>query len=254
MNAPEDILGGKQFLFKQSNTTSGELWAEKIAAELGELLHLTMMHVQFAQHNGTFGVIMENFVSKDQELQDGGQLLSKAIPDFNVNSLDFYTIENIMSEIVNFEMETDFIRLCLFDALIASSDRHCENWGVIYDKGNYTFAPIYDNGNSLGFNVANEKLSLCEQAFQTFTNRSKTQIEVGGKRKPKTMLLLNYLLCNYHGIVQKEMDSYRSLDYHKVSAIINGIPPEIMSVQQQEWVYYLIKYRHKWLTEYRWKE
>lgn len=244
-------------MFKKSKTTKGELWAEKIAAEIGILIGLNMMHVQFAKNEDAYGVIMENFVPIGHELQDGGGLLSKLLPEFKVSSLDFYTIDNIMNVVAYFEMEQQFIQLCLFDALIASSDRHCENWGVIHNKGTYTFAPIYDNGDSLGFNVPDEKLTLYEKdmnAFNAFTNRTKTLIEVDGKRKPKLNVLLNYLLDNYGEIVSKEIDRLRALDYNGILAITNQVPTEIMSNEQKKWVNRLIKYRHVWLIDYKWRE
>lgn len=215
-----------------------------------------MMHVQFAKYNGTYGVIMENFSPKGLQLEDGGTLLSRVIPYFKVDSLEFYTIENIMAEISRFAMHKQFIELCLFDALIASTDRHCENWGILFDGETYRFAPIYDNGGALGFNVHDDKLKLyaCDvKAFQAFTDRTKTLIEVDGKRKPKVAKLLNYLYDNYEGVVREIIRNFKMLDYNDILSIINRVPEEIMSKKQQEWVYSLIQYRHYWLTEYKWR-
>lgn len=256
INAPEEIFEGKTFLFKESKTVLGELWAEKIAAEIGKLLSLNMMHVQFARNNETYGVIMENFVPRGCQLEDGGTLLSKTIPSFKVDSVENYTIENIMIEVERFGMEKQFIELCLFDALIASTDRHCENWGIVYDGVRYQFASIYDNGGALGFNVHDDKLDLYAsdlKAFQAFTNRTKTLIEVNGKKKPKVMLLLRYLYDNYEEIFLEAMAIFETLDYNKVSSIVDQVPLEIMNKKQQEWVKSLIRYRHNWLIEYKWK-
>lgn len=245
--APEKLFNNK-FLFKESKTMIGELWAEKVSAEIGTLLGLKMMHVQFAKLNNQLGVIMENFVPRGYDLQDGGSLLTKSIPNFNVISLDFYTIENIMNEITFFNMEKKFIEMCFFDFLIASSDRHCENWGLLHSKGSYQFAPIYDNGDSLGFNVPLHKLELYNRdikAFEGFTNRSQTLIEVAGKRKPKTIKLLEYLRSNYHTIYNEVVESYSNLDYNLVLAILDKVPDEIMSDIYKEWVLRLIKHRHQ---------
>jgi hypothetical protein len=43
-----------------------------------------------------------------------------------------------------------------FDALIANTDRHSENWGFLVDQSvpgdaSYSLAPAFDNGTSLGF-------------------------------------------------------------------------------------------------------
>lgn len=245
-------------MFKETKTTLGELWAEKIAAELGITLGLNMMHVQFAKKGNKYGVIMENFVPAGHELYDGGRLLLKTIPNFNVWSLKFYSIENIMNEIAYFGMEREFIKMCLFDTLIASQDRHCENWGILDDKqGTYSFSPIYDNGDSLGFNLPERKLiqhKTDRRAFEAFTNRTTTQIEVNGETKPKLKIMLKYFYDNYHNIMIEEIEKFRTIDYNNVLAIINAIPNEIMSSDQKYWVFDLIKYRHEWLIEYKWKE
>lgn len=250
VHSPEEIFGRKQFLFKESKTVIGELWAEKVSAEIGLLLGLNMMNVQFAKLGNQLGVIMENFVPAGYDLQDGGSLLTKSIPKFNVGSLDFYTIDNIMDEISFFNMEKKFIEMCVFDFLVASSDRHCENWGLVHKKGTYEFAPIYDNGDSLGFNVPLNKLELYERdvkAFEGFTNRSQTLIEIDGKRKPKTLRLLEYLKANYHTLYNEIIACYSNLNYNLVLDILSKVPNEIMSEVYKKWVLRLIKHRHQLL-------
>lgn len=223
---------------------------------MGKLLGLNMMNVQFAKKNDTYGVIMENFVLNGHELQDGGSLLTKTVPNFRVNSLDFYTINNVMNEIAQFNMEKCFIELCLFDFLIASTDRHCENWGIIHNMGEYHFATIFDNGDALGFNVTNEKLELYktnQKAFEAFTNRAKTLFEINGKSNAKAKVLLNYL-CNLHKeIIAEVIAEFATLNYNEVLVIINQVPEELMSKDQKDWVMRLIKYRHNWLINYKWR-
>lgn len=244
-------------MFKESKTGLGELWAEKIASELGKMLHLNMMNVYFAKSNRTIGVIMENFVPNGHTLIEGADLLTKAIPSFNVNSLEYYSIENIMNEIEAFKMEQNFIDLCIFDALIAGTDRHCENWGIIDSGTDYYFAPIYDNGSSLGFNLHQKKLELYErdlQAFKAFNNRTITQIEIDGKRKPRVKLLLNFLFKNYKDLFIKSMEKFALLNNDEVIFIINKIPLEIMNEREKQWVKRLVFYRYNWLMNFEWKE
>ncbi|PCJ44697.1 MAG: hypothetical protein COA81_00005 [Alphaproteobacteria bacterium] len=57
-------------------------------------------------------------------------------------------------------------RLFVFDALIANTDRHHENWGIILkgarSKGQeliLDLSPAFDNGTSLGYNFIDNKLS-----------------------------------------------------------------------------------------------
>ena len=41
----------------------------------------------------------------------------------------------------------------LFDAWVAGSDRHDENWGAVTDGSDVHLAPSFDHGNALGFQV-----------------------------------------------------------------------------------------------------
>lgn len=51
----------------------------------------------------------------------------------------------------------------LFDTLIGNTDRHSENWGFLVegtqDARQFTLAPLYDNGTSLGYGTTDAKLA-----------------------------------------------------------------------------------------------
>mgnify|MGYP000521846147 FL=1 len=59
-------------------------------------------------------------------------------------------------------MIESFFRCFVFDALIANTDRHHENWGMIFRKKGDQYSggisPAFDNGTSLGHNYVEEKL------------------------------------------------------------------------------------------------
>jgi hypothetical protein len=61
-------------------------------------------------------------------------------------------------------------RVLAFDALIGNTDRHPENWGFLFpprrgEAATVTFAPVFDNGASLGYEQVEAKLrSACEPA------------------------------------------------------------------------------------------
>ncbi|UOR10259.1 HipA domain-containing protein [Halobacillus amylolyticus] len=242
-----------RYLFKVPKVSNGEIWAEKVSSELGKMLHLKMMNVEFAEQNGRKGVILENFISKTEGMADGGEILSTILDEFNPWSLDQYSIENIMISLQPFGFEKDFVSLCVFDCLIANQDRHCENWAVVLSDGTPVFSPIFDNGASLGFNVGSRKLEDLmkdERMFKGFTNRSKTLIEVEQKKKPKVLKLLNYLKEQYPCYTKDEIRRIGSLDLSKLSNILNKVPLAIMSVLEKEWVLKLIHYRKQWMLEW----
>src|SRR5215467_5980582 len=58
-----------------------------------------------------------------------------------------------------------------FDALIGNTDRHPENWGFlkrIYaaQPPGWSFAPIFDNGTSLGYELVEERLQEASTSGQ----------------------------------------------------------------------------------------
>ncbi|WP_170006027.1 HipA domain-containing protein [Bacillus fonticola] len=243
----------EKFLFKIPRV-KGEIWAEKVAAEIGKSIGLTMMNVSFATHNEREGVLLENFSPRGIEMHDGGEILSTIVEQFNPKQLDDYSIENIIKALNHFNLIGQFISVCVFDSLIANQDRHCENWAIMLVKGNYNFSPIYDNGASLGFNESEEVLREYlrdEVRFKAFTNRAKTLIEVNGNRKPKVKQLMDYLSVHFAKTVNREIDRTQSLDYNKLNTILDKVPDHLMSDIQRDWVVKLIAYRVDWLTYWR---
>ncbi|PRO66357.1 HipA domain-containing protein [Alkalicoccus urumqiensis] len=243
----------KRYLFKVPKVSNGEIWAEKVSSELGKELHLKMMHVEFAEQKERKGVILENFISNTEVMADGGEILSSILDEFNPWSLEQYSIENIITSLQPYNLEKDFIALCFFDSLIANQDRHCENWAIVLGHGSPVFSPIYDNGASLGFNAGHQKLEKLikdERMFKGFTNRSKTLIEVEGKKKPKVLELLNYLNVHYPSYTKDEISRIESMDPARLRDILNNVPVEVMSDLEKEWVVKLVTYRKHWMVEW----
>ena len=254
---PSNEMRSERFLFKIPKSNPGENWAEKVAAEVGLQLGLATMDVRFAVKGDVKGVLLKNFLMPNTEKIDGGELLARSNEKFNPLSLTDYTIERIMDGLDPYQLESNFISLCVFDFLIANQDRHCENWALILDKTGYSFSPFYDNGASLGFSLDNETLNsyLTDEArFIAFTNRSKTIIEVGGKRKPKFKKLLQYIDRHFPNVLNSEIDRLETLDYNKLKQVLAEIPEEWMNSLQKEWVLKLILFRKQWLLKKLWRE
>lgn len=240
----------KRYLFKLPKENTGEIWAEKIAAEVGKVLGLETMTVEIAEHNDNYGLLLTNFTDENSEFFDGGDLIKRNITDFDTYDLKDYNLETVMNSLKPFNLESDMISIIIFDALIANQDRHCENWGIIQHNEDFKMTPVFDNGASLGYNNSEERIKLMFQdirMFEAFTNKSKSIIGLIDKKKPKLTTFLPELLELYPDCVRKELNRLERLKPEALSNILNRIPGCIMSEIHKEWVTRLLFYRKSWL-------
>lgn len=93
---------GERCLFKLPKEDAiGEIWAETVASEVGKTLNLEMMDVSIVRYRGRDGTLLKNFVEYGkEEFFDGGDLLKTVIDDFDTNNLQGYTINNIITSLI----------------------------------------------------------------------------------------------------------------------------------------------------------
>ena len=140
-----------------------DLWAEKIAAEIAALMGVPAAKVDLAQRGDVCGVLSGRI---EGTLTHGNQLLSVVYPDYRAQSkgrVAGYDLPSIQQALGRYHGWSDshgafdsFAGLLVLDALIANTDRHHENWGIIEET--QRLAPTYDHGASLGFNVPQRML------------------------------------------------------------------------------------------------
>ena len=137
-------------LFKKARPNTGEDWAEKIAAELCELLGLPHADYELAVYNDENGIISPSFLpsQKGGILTLGNEILARIVSNYPQDSKDLsqHTIDNVFNAIgdalvnlpidwtpperISYATET-FVGYLLLDAWIGNSDRHHENWAFI---------------------------------------------------------------------------------------------------------------------------
>lgn len=140
-----------------------DLWAEKIAAEIAALMGVPAAKVDLALRGDVCGVLSWRIAGT---LTHGNQLLSVIYSDYQAQSkgrVPGYDLPSIRQALEPYEGWSDtlgafdcFAGLLVLDALIANTDRHHENWGIIEET--QRLAPTYDHGASLGFNVPQRML------------------------------------------------------------------------------------------------
>jgi hypothetical protein len=152
----------------------GEDWAEKIAAELAELIGLPAAVVELAVRDSAAGCLSRDLKpGVGWEMHTGAVLISEVDPRLTVRSRDRvgHNLGNIARVLESVAVPSGWTNLpsglsaldvfcgfLMFDAWIANLDRHEENWSVLQaPDGSRHLAPSYDHGNSLGFNLLDSK-------------------------------------------------------------------------------------------------
>ncbi|AFZ23917.1 HipA-like protein [Cylindrospermum stagnale PCC 7417] len=161
-------------LFKKARPNTGEDWAEKIAAELCELLGLPHAYHELATLNGDNGTISPSFLCKNGSLITGNEILARRLPSYPQDLRDHsqHTIDNVLNAIGGSEVNLPigwkppegisnavdtFVGYLLLDAWIGNTDRHHENWAFISVEDKIYLAPTYDHGSCLGRNEPDSK-------------------------------------------------------------------------------------------------
>jgi hypothetical protein len=168
------------WLFKYARVSNGQVtgehWAEKVAAEIAELLSIPHGRVELASFEGSPGCVSRCFADKTRGvvLIHGNDLLAGSVLGYDRagrRAQPDHTIENIAKAVsaaivdrderdVAFSQLAGFVTL---DALILNTDRHHENWGLIQTRSlggtlTHRVAPTFDHASSLGRNEPVEKL------------------------------------------------------------------------------------------------
>ncbi len=175
----------EEWLFKAARQGTGEDWAEKVAAELCDLLDLPHATYELAkwteEKNGESkewdGVVTRRIEDVNERLLLGNEVLAGHVnryPEaeedrFYVNpkyTLDL-TLNVLGDDELNVRLDPDwplphevatvpeaFLGFLLIDAWIGNTDRHDNNWGVLErstpEGPVRSLAPTFDHASSLG--------------------------------------------------------------------------------------------------------
>lgn len=170
------IKGGKKCFFYQ------EPLNEVIASMIMD--KLSIPHVKYQlKYVKVDGMIIpfsycECFITPETELVTEDQfMMNSKIPD-QMSHYQYYIdcCKNV--GIMNAQLRVD--QMIVVDFLIANSDRHTNNFGLIRNADNLKFvdiAPIYDNGNSLWYDSQDDWIVKAKDISKPFANRHYKQIK-----------------------------------------------------------------------------
>ncbi|MHB1682060.1 MAG: HipA domain-containing protein [Bacilli bacterium] len=211
---------------------------------------------QVVAHKGRIGSLSQNFVIISNEFFDGGDIISRANPDFNRYDLEGYEIDIILNALREYELDGEFLSIPVFDALIANQDRHCDNWGVIrMADGTHRLAPLYDNGCSFGHLISESDLDVYmrdSERMDAFIRRGISLIGIPGVRKPKFLKLLSYIRVNNERALAPWINLVGNIQKCDMRDVLNDISDEFIGERRKAFMCELILQRKIWLLRW-WK-
>jgi len=244
-------------MFKYPEEGSGDVWSEKIAAEIGKKVGFNIQEVELAVYNGAYGSLSYWFLEVGESLVEGADLFKEEgikINEWSKEGHDFQMIEGILST-HNSLLIRDFIEILVFDVLIGNTDRHSQNWGIITSlTGEERLAPAYDNSSSLGREL-NSNPTLIElklkdlTSFKAFCHSKKGACFIGfeGEFKIPHLDYIRLLNKAHPEIVQMCLKKLKNLTPQILNEIIGNVPNTIMSDVCKRFVRKIIDYRLNYL-------
>jgi hypothetical protein len=170
------LIPGHRYLFKAAKGwQSQQLWSEIIAYELARPLGLTVppCFAALDSKSGEMGVLVEFFYGYPGDpipprFIPGSDLLQGVYGslkyDQKTGRPHWFRFNVALCRALEIEGSTMWwAKGFAFDTLIGNTDRHPENWGVLFTlvdpkRPRREMAPLFDNGTSLAYEIRDEKL------------------------------------------------------------------------------------------------
>jgi len=205
----ERVIPSHRYLMKFSNPRYPiQFWSELIAREIGVLSAVPVPDCFLAIDTATelpgsliswfYGDCIEEtikvdgdpIVDEDEYVPNpltlpvthslyvpGSSYMVKQIPDYNLKTGKQHNLKHLGYLITRFRQRwsLDFwpfwAKLLTFDAIIGNTDRHQDNWGVLWRRNSDgamapRFAPAFDNGTSLLHEILETKLDQFDDSIR----------------------------------------------------------------------------------------
>ena len=155
------IINGKRCLLKSgTGILKQEIANEILASRIGSLLGIKHVSYEMIFDENEKYSCCENFISADTELVPGARI-KECISKRNDES--YYTA--YVNECVKYgikDAELKMNQMFVLDYIIANTDRHWNNFGVIRNADTLCYidiAPIYDSGTSMWVNESEKQIN-----------------------------------------------------------------------------------------------
>ncbi len=290
--ADDEPMGGKPkfwvhdaretvWLFKRQSQ-GGDHWAEKLAAEIADLLTIPHASMELATYKNAPGVITKDFTDNGGlgTLILGNDLLLKADPTYpkhgrfrltqhtvrralGVLDQEFIKAPPILMEPRAFCRAPDvFVGYLMLDAIVGNTDRHHENWGVLKKNGGNShprmeLAPSFDHAASLGqILTEREKKKRLETRDSRYTvkayaSRARSAI-YGDEEDRKSLHTIDAfaLAAEFRPAAGSYwLESLRNLDNEQIESLTRAAPEACMSEISKKFTIRMLQCNRKKILE-----
>ena len=261
-----DPTAGK-WLFKYSRGSSGEHWAEKIAAEVACIFGIDHAIVELAVFEGRRGSTTKSFANVDtgQILIHGNQLLELEVQGYD-SSKKFkqssHTLENICRVLDSSLLDSEDAKCRLadylvFDAIVGNTDRHHENWGLLFqmaeNRVSVDLAPTYDHASSLGRELSDTKRErlFANNRIGTYVERARGAIywSESDSRSISPLELVRRSVDAYPGLFGPALQRIKKLDKESILNLSERVPDDWISALGRDFMTNQMDYSISMLQE-----
>ncbi len=248
--------------------SSGEHWAEKIVAEVAELLGVPHARVELAELQGRVGSITENVVPEHFELIHGNEVLESAVSQQDTGELNFHLSDHTLANIwlaLNqvFEVgdatnaKRQFAQYLVLDAVVGNVDRHSENWGVLRGQGgtgfSWSLALSYDHGSSLGRELSDEQRDrrLAGDRVGEYVERGRGGIfwSSADGRGSSPLQLVRLGAGLHPDLLHMAVSAVHSLDNASLCSVVDRVPDDLMTSHARSFAFEMMRYCREHILE-----
>ncbi len=224
------LIPNHRYLFKHSFARHpDQFWTEIIAYQIGCMMEIPVppAFVAYDSDNNICGALIEWFVDYPDEPEErfvsGGDIMTSVITGFDRKKgkqHNFLSIEMYLLALNKKCHVLDWLGywcdMLLFDALIGNTDRHQDNWGLLWAQkhSSVRMAPVFDNGTGLGYEILEAKMKNFSNParMQTYIDKGRHHMrwQLIDKSQAQHVMLLVQLLKK-HSVLKDRMKNKLAL-------------------------------------------
>lgn len=267
---------GPRILFKYNRPGTGEDWSEKIAAELAALLGLPHSRVELATLEDQPGAALYDFTNNRQlPLVHGNELLEFVDPAYP-SQQRYRAMEHTVQAVFGILTSPNvvlpeatpslpvgvndafdlFVGYLMLDAWIGNTDRHHENWGLLWHselgRRGLVLAPSYDHASSLGRELTDDKRTRVGNPkhgppWQRYALAAKSAFYPGaGQKAPlKTWEVFAFAAELRPDAGRAWIDRLRQISAEQVQTAVEAVPASRMTPTAKAFACALLGYNAK---------